>query len=164
MQPRVTNSVMTEEFEAFVRVDGERLRRVLVARYGVDVGCDAAAAALAWAWEHWDRLSGMANPAGYLYRVGQTHARRALDRAHLVTFPVERLAPSDDASGPDANLAAALKALPERQRVAVLMVHAYGWTPSEVAQITGTPAVTIRSHLRRGLRQLHSSLSKGTQR
>jgi RNA polymerase sigma-70 factor (ECF subfamily) len=164
MQPRLTNSVMDEVFEAFVRVDGERLRRVLVARYGVDVGCDAAAAALAWAWQHWDRLSDMANPAGYVYRVGQTHARRALDRARRVTFPAERMVPSDEASVPGARLAAALEALPERQRVAVLMVHAYGWTPSEVAQITGVPAVTIRSHLRRGLRQLHSTLSKGTQR
>lgn len=44
----------TEQFEALVRVDGERLRRVLVARYGVDIGCDDAAGALAWAWA-WQR-------------------------------------------------------------------------------------------------------------
>lgn len=151
----------TQDFEAFVRTDGERVRRVLVARYGVDIGCDAAAGALAWAWEHRDRLDGMANPAGYLYRVGQTHAKRSLARSQRVMFPPEPPISLTDAAH-DAGLAAALELLPERQRVAVVMVHAYGWTPSEVAQITGTPAVTVRSHLRRGLRQLRTTLSKGT--
>lgn len=147
-----------------MRIDGERLRRVLVARYGVDVGSDAADAALGWAWEHWDRLRGLDNPAGYLYRVAQTRARRAVEQSRPVTFPSEPRTVSPDSSALDRDLAAALLELPERQRLAVLMVHAYGWTPLEVARITGSPAVTVRSHLRRGLRQLRSSLSKGTPR
>ena len=63
-------------FERFVAVEGERLRRALVVSYGVDVGSDASAEALAWAWEHWDRVSDMANPVGYLFRVGQSATRR----------------------------------------------------------------------------------------
>ena len=31
---------------------------------GVDVGCESTDSALAWAWEHWDCLRGMSNPAG----------------------------------------------------------------------------------------------------
>ncbi|MDQ3664813.1 MAG: hypothetical protein M3353_09185 [Actinomycetota bacterium] len=50
-------------FDEFARDVGERLRRVLVARYGVDAGCDLAAEALSYAWEHWDRRA-MDNPAG----------------------------------------------------------------------------------------------------
>lgn len=76
-------------FDDFVRTDGERLRRVMAARHGTDVGADAANSALAWAWEHWERVSPMDNPAGYLYRVAQTHARRDRERGRRVSFPRE---------------------------------------------------------------------------
>ena len=36
---------------------------------------EAAADAMAYAWRHWDTLASMANPVGYLYRVGQTSIR-----------------------------------------------------------------------------------------
>lgn len=148
-------------FEEFVRVDGERLRRVMGSQYGVDIGCESTDAALAWAWEHWDRLRGMSNPAGYLYRVAQTQARRAIARGRPVVFPPEPSLGADSGASIDGDLASALRSLPDQQRLAVLMVHVYGWTPIEVGRITGTPAVTVRSHLRRGLRHLRTSLSKG---
>jgi RNA polymerase sigma-70 factor (ECF subfamily) len=104
----------------------------------------------------------MANPAGYLYRVAQTRARRAVTRGRPVTFPAEPPRDSDsDTSWVDGDLADALRELPDRQRLAVLLVHVYGWTPSEVGEVTGTPAVTVRSNVRRGLRKLRTSLSKG---
>jgi len=62
-------------YEDFVRCNGSRRRAALVAAYGTNVGSDAAEA-LAYGFEHWDDVAGMANPAGYLYRVGQTEARR----------------------------------------------------------------------------------------
>lgn len=61
------------ELERFVDEAGVALRRALVARYGIDVGRDAAADALAWAVEHWPDLSAMANPVGYLYRARERH-------------------------------------------------------------------------------------------
>lgn len=153
---------MTDQgFEEFVRADGERLRRVMSSQYGVDIGCESTDSALAWAWEHWDRLRGMSNPAGYLYRVAQTQARRTIARGRPVTFPPEPTVGADSGASIDGDLAVALLSLPDQQRLAVLMVHVYGWTPIEVGRITGTPAVTVRSHLRRGLRHLRTSLSKG---
>lgn len=154
---------MTDQgFEAFVRADGERLRRVMTSQYGVDIGCESTDSALAWAWEHWDRLCDMSNPAGYLYRVAQTQARRTIARGRLVTFPAEPPRATETGTSIDGDLAVALLQLTERQRLAVLMVHVYGWSPIEVGRITGTPAVTVRSHLRRGLRHLRNTLSKGT--
>jgi len=152
-------------FNAFVETAGTRLRRVMTSQYGVDVGCDSTDSALAWAWEHWDRVQAMNNPAGYVYRVAQTHARRAVRRGRPVTLPPER--PADDADervGVGGDLIEALQALPDRQRLAVVLVHVHGWTPAEVADFTGTPAVTVRSHLRRGLRALRRTLSKGAHR
>lgn len=157
----VEQDVTGRAFDAFVRSDGQRLRRVMSSQYGVDVGCESTDAALAWAWEHWDRLRAMNNPAGYLYRVAQTHARRAVGRGRPVTFPPEPVSSAESGWSIDGDLADALRLLPDHQRLAVLMVHVYGWTPIEVGRITGTPAVTVRSHLRRGLRHLRNSLSKG---
>jgi RNA polymerase sigma-70 factor (ECF subfamily) len=63
-------------YEEFVGRDGARLRAGLVAAYGPEIGADAAAEALAYGFEHWERVGGMDDPAGYLYRVGQSEARR----------------------------------------------------------------------------------------
>lgn len=136
----------------------------MTAQYGVDVGADATDAALAWAWEHWARLADMTNPAGYLYRVAQTQARRAIVTGRPVTLPPEAPPSADVAVAFDGDLAVALRRLPERQRLAVVMVHVYGWSPTEIGDLTDTPAVTIRSHLRRGLRHLRTELSKGPRR
>ena len=46
------------------------------ANSGIETGPDVAADAFAWAWEYWDEVRAMANPVGYLYRVGQSAARR----------------------------------------------------------------------------------------
>lgn len=145
-------------FDDFVRTDGERLRRVMAARHGTDIGADAANSALAWAWEHWDRVAPMENAVGYLYRVAQTHARRDREQGRRVSFPLEATDNPLGAAALDDQLMSALRELTEPQRVAVLLVHAYGWTPQEIAEITGAKSATVRSHLRRGLRQLRTLL------
>ena len=66
---------------------GPLVRRALVARFGTDVGADAAADAIAWGWEHGRAITSMANPGGYLYRVGQTSARRAQCAGASVVVP-----------------------------------------------------------------------------
>lgn len=143
-------------FERFARVEGLRLRRVLSAQHGIDIGSDACAAALAWGWENWERVLAMANPAGYLYRVAQTHARRERENGRTVSLPDEAASYEDEPDMFDDSLSTALLQLTEPQRVAVLMVHAYGWTPTEVAVVIGARPATVRSHLRRGLRRLRT--------
>lgn len=68
------------DFERFVRAHEGRLRVALVAAYGAADGRAAAVDTLSWAWENWSRLQDMDNPVGYLYRVGQTAARRSRSR------------------------------------------------------------------------------------
>lgn len=53
-----------------------RLRQVFVARYGWERGIEVWRDVVTYAWQHRERLSTMANPTGYLYRVGQSAARR----------------------------------------------------------------------------------------
>ncbi len=140
-------------FEQFAENEGRRLRAALVATYGPDVGADAGAAALAYGFEHWSRLSSMDNPAGYLYRVGQTEARRLLRPAPV--FPIQ---PAPGCPDFEPGLGPALEELTEQQRVGVLLVHALGWTQAEAAELLDVTVSTLRTHIARGMEKLRVAL------
>jgi RNA polymerase sigma factor (sigma-70 family) len=140
-----------EQFREFVRNTEPRLHRALVAQLGWEQGREATAEALAWAWEHWDRIGPMANSAGYLFRVGKSRIRR---RKAGALFVRER----DDTPWIEPALGRSLAALSQRQRVSVVLVHGYGWTAREVAEMTGIKATTVQSHVERGLARLRSQL------
>lgn len=145
-----------EGWDEFVRADGARLRRVLVAQHGVDVGNDACADALAWAWEHRAEVAAMANPTGYLFRVAQTAARRYRERDRSLAFP--GTLPDPVAQGSDPELFQSLGALTEAQRVCVLMVHAHHWTYQEVADVLGIAVTAVTNHVHRGMARLRTEL------
>lgn len=140
-----------DTFDAFVRLVEPALRRALVAAYGTERGREATAEALAYAWEHWEDVSVMANPRGYLYRVGQSRTRSRRRR------PIYEMRHADEPVV-EPGLAPAVAALSERQRVAVVLVHGYGMTLREVAELTGTRITTVQTHAERGLRRLRASL------
>jgi RNA polymerase sigma-70 factor (ECF subfamily) len=140
-------------YEEFIERNGSRLRAALVAAYGPDVGADAAAEALAYGFEHWDELEPMENPAGYLYRVGQTEARRHFrPTAYLPAAPAPGLPHFEPA------LAPALESLTEPQRIGVILVHALGWTQADTAEILGVDVSTLRTHIARGMAKLRAAL------
>jgi DNA-directed RNA polymerase specialized sigma24 family protein len=136
-------------FDEFAASSAPRLRAALVATYGVDTGVDAAADALAYGWEHWERVGKMGNAAGYLYRVGQTSARRS--RRSEIRLPMP---PPLELPEFDPRLVPALKTLTESQRVVVMLVHGHGWTQVDVAEVLDISHATVRTHLARGLARL----------
>jgi len=139
------------DFEAFVRAVEPRLRRALIGCRGVDGAQEAVAEALAYAWEHWREVRALENPAGYLYRVGQSRSRRRLE---------PRLPAPDSMRIPDVEpaLIPALLALPDRQRNAVWLVHACSWTYAEVAEALGISASAVGTHVGRALESLRRTL------
>ena len=141
-----------ESFTAFVKETEPQLRHALVAAFGQDWGVEATAVALAYAFEHWERIKNMENPAGYLYRVGRS--RGSLDRIRPSFAPV----PVDHALNVEPGLPAALRKLSEKQRVAVVMIHAYGWSREEAASLMGLSVSTVDTHLQRGLSKLRRQL------
>lgn len=141
----------TNEFESWYESAEPRLRAALVARYGPELGRDAAAAALAWAWENWDRLRSMDNDLGYLYRVGQSKARRRRDG--WLSPPVNQ---TDTRYEP--GLPFALASLPNQQRTAVVMVHGFGWSFAEVAEVLGVSKSTVQIHVERGMTAIRQRL------
>jgi DNA-directed RNA polymerase specialized sigma24 family protein len=139
------------DFRAFVRTTEPRLHRALAASLGWDRGREATAEALAYAWEHWPKVRALTNPAGYLYRVGQSSVRR---RKVPVLF--ERPTGSDPIFEP--TLVRLLAGLPERQRLAVVLIHGFDWTTREVSELTGLAQSTIHTHLERGMTKLRAAL------
>jgi RNA polymerase sigma factor (sigma-70 family) len=143
-------------FESFVLTGGARLRRVLIAHFGIEAGPDIAADALAWAWEHWEEVRLMDNPVGYLYRVGQSSARRHRRWARRVVLPRE--VGAADVPIPEPRLDAALTRLNAAQRVAIILVHALDWSYQDAADALDVPVSTVRNHLHRGLARLRREL------
>lgn len=141
-----------DSFTEFVRQVEPRLRVALMAGYGPERGREAAAEALAYAWEHWGRVGGMDHPVGFLYRVGQSKTR-ARQRPPLGGERPERREPWFEPGLPDA-----LLSLSRRQRLAVVLIHAYEWSQREVADLMGVAPETVRTHLERGLAKLRAAL------
>lgn len=139
-------------FDRFVEPAEARLRRALVAALGQHDGMEATAIALAYAWEHRDRLMTMANPTGYLYRVGRSRVHRRRREPRFLSVP------DHAAQDVEPGLPAALMRLSEQQRAAVMMVHADGWTRHEAADALEISVSSLDTHLARGLDRLRTEL------
>jgi RNA polymerase sigma factor (sigma-70 family) len=139
-------------FTAFIAEAEPRLRRALVARYGMQLGRDATLDAMVYGWRHWDRVSTMENPVGYLYRVG----------ASTVRPPKEppRLAEVSDQHEPwiEPELESSLDALSEQQRVVVVLRHSFEWTYEEIAELLDVSISSVRTQLARGMEKLRAAL------
>lgn len=143
---------LEETFTSFVREIEPQLRWSLVARFGPDRGREAAAAALAYGWEHWERIEAMDNPAGYLYRVGQRQGTRRWRR------PVFPIPPHQSEPWVEPGLPDALARLSGRQRTAVVLVYCFSWTHEEVSDLMSVSVSTVRNHLARGMAKLRTAL------
>ncbi len=140
-----------DDLDALLTAARPRLWRAYVGLRGPDGADEAVAEAIAWAWEHWDRLAGMANPIGYLYRVGIT--RSTPSRQPRLPAPV-------DVGLPDVEpgLVPALLELPLKQRTAVWLIHGCGWSYAETADALGISSSTVGTHAGRALASLRRAL------
>lgn len=131
----------------------------LVATHGHEIGREATAEALAWAWEHWDRITVLDNPVGYLYRVGQTQAQRFRRQAGR-TASLPTWSTTDHTRWVEPGLDGGLASLTEHQRVAVVLCHGYQWTHREVGELLDVAPSTIQNHIERGLAKLRAHLGE----
>jgi RNA polymerase sigma-70 factor (ECF subfamily) len=147
----VTERQNDEAFNAFVADAEPRLRRGYLGVVGVDRMPDAVAEALAYAWEHWSRVSNLDNPVGYVFRVGQSRTRQRKR---------PRLFVDQDVRIPEVEpmLIDALLGLPKSQRTAVWLAHGCGWSHSEIGAVLSTSSSTVATHVARGLARLRSEL------
>ena len=136
-----------DDAEEFCRRHWLGLARSLTSYVGdAGVGQDLAQDALACVVARWRRVSRMRSPAGYAYRVGvnlakDELARRARDghhslrqSAHQDEDPATRLAVTE-----------AVRALPDRQRLAVTLRYLADLSVAQTAQVMGCRPGTVKS-------------------
>ena len=147
------SQLSSDVFTEFVKEVETRLQHALVARYGLDLGRESTAEALAFAWENWERVQPMVNPAGYLYRIATSRSRGI--RRPTPVLPEVAL---DSPVWVEPHLPKALERLSANQRTAVLLVYSFEYTQSEAADVMGIAGGTLRKHLARGMTKLRSDL------
>ena len=141
-------------FERFFEENEPAIRRAVAARFGADTGRDSAAEGFAVAWRRWDRVAGMDNPAGYVYRIAERWALRQIKH----TGPTAPEAEGVEDKYRDHELAAALETLSPRQREAVVLVEGLGMTYREAAELVGCGRSSLQNHVERGLSRLRTTL------
>lgn len=154
--PRTDGAADRSGFAEFVETVDVRLRSALMATFGPTDGRAAAVDALSWAWEHWERVRSMENPVGYLYRVGRTAARRHRGRP----LPVADRGVHIDDPSVSPELVAALANLSAQQRTVVILVHAFGWTHRETADLLEMSPSSVQTHVERGLSRLRDQVDQ----
>ncbi len=141
-------------FSAWAADAEPRVRAALTALFGVQAGADAAAIAMSVAWERWEEIEVKPNPVGYVYGIGRKTAHRIVRRRRPVYSPVPpSLQPEIEPGLPDA-----LAVLPERQRIAVTLVHGYGWSLAETAELMSIEKTTVQNHVDRAMTRLRRQL------
>ena len=149
----------TDEFERRLGQTLRHLRGVLIARHGTELGLDLHAEVVAYAWEKRDNLAAMTNPGGYLYRVSQSRARRYWRWRRASDLPPERAEQGSTSAG-ELRLGDALARLSAEERTVAVVVHAYGYTYDEAAELLGTSAAAVRNRLHRGMTKLRRLLQE----
>lgn len=146
------------EFESFYRGERAPLYRALALTLGdADLAAEAVDEAMVRAYQHWRRLSRYDNPGGWVYRVGLNWAISRTRRSRRPAVPDSR-GHVDQPQLPDPHLAAAVAALPTRQRAVVVLRFERDWSLDQIADALGVPAGTVKSRLHRALATLRSTL------
>ncbi len=144
-----------DSFEELIDLVRGRLLPVLWSKWGIEVGGDICCEVEEYAWENRDRLLRMSNPLGFLFRVSQSKARRYSRWSKRNTFPSR----FPDVVHEDPQLHDTLQVLavlsPD-QRACVLLVHGFGWTYNEVAELLGMKRSEVNNHVHRGLAHLRT--------
>jgi DNA-directed RNA polymerase specialized sigma24 family protein len=150
----VSAETVVESFTEWAREAEPRLRHALTASFGSQLGQEATADALAYAWERWDRVSVKDNPLGYVYGIGRNRARRMIWQRRPVFVDVR----PQRFPHVEPGLPAAMARLSEKQRIVVILVYCHEWSLSEVAELLGTQKTTVQNHAERGLARLRTNL------
>ena len=114
------------------------------------------------ACEGWDRVRGMDNPTGYLYRTAVNRRKSALRRVRGSARRMFALGTSDPISDSDDRdrIRRALATLPENQRVAVVLVEWLGMSDVEAGHTLGISPVAVRVRISRARASLRPLIER----
>ena len=154
----------TTSFEAFFAAESDSLFRRLCLvtgdRYEAE---ELVQEAFIKVLERWERVSGLEDPAGYLYRTAFNAFRKRSRRAALALRRAVGLAPDmDEFAAADARdlVARALRRLTPRQRAALVLTDLLGYGAQEAGKVLGVKAVTVRVLASQGRAAMKATIEK----
>jgi RNA polymerase sigma-70 factor (ECF subfamily) len=118
---------------------------------------DAVQEAYARAWQRWGRLRSYDDPEAWVRLVAHRLVVSAWRRARNRLIAYRRHGPSEPSRSPTLDrltVRAALRQLPDEQRLVVVLHHLLDLSIDDIARHTGAPASTVRTRLVRGRRRL----------
>lgn len=104
-------------------------------------------------WERWDRVSGLEDPTGFLFRTAMNVFRNRARRAAFSMRKALALAPSIDdlAAVEDRDeMVRVLRPLTPHQRAALVLTGYLGYSSEEAAKVLGIRASTVRALATKG--------------
>lgn len=145
--PEEVSSHARLTFDEFFEAEKDRLLRVLSVITGsLAEGEDLAQEAFTRVFERWDAVGSMEDPAGYLHRTAMNLFRSQYRRAARGLKRAVWRDPEDDVFRhvEDRDVAAkALAGLTPRQRAALVLTEALGFTGEETGRLLGIRASTV---------------------
>lgn len=145
-------------FTETVRRMTPEMYRVAVAMLWNDADAtDAMQDAILRAWEKRDRLREEDKLPAWLMRILVNQCRTMLRRRKFRALPLDEAAEQASPAPPDTGLWEALKALPEKYRLPIVLHHVEGYDLNEVSAMLHLPMQTVRGRLfyaRKKLRDL----------
>jgi RNA polymerase sigma-70 factor (ECF subfamily) len=134
-------------FDSFFEEQKERLLRVLSVITGSRAEAeDLTQEAFTRVFERWETVAAMEDPAGYLHRTAMNLFRNQYRRARVGLARTVGLGPEQDVfkTVEDRDAAArALGSLTPRQRAALVLTEALGYSGEETGRLLGIKASTV---------------------
>ena len=103
-------------------------------------------------WERWDRVSGMDDPSGFLFRTAMNGFRSRYRRASVAIRKRVSLVPDVDdlAAVEDRDeVVRILRPLSPAERASIVLTTMFGYSSEEAGRLLGVKASTVRAHATR---------------
>lgn len=136
-------------FEDFFQAERDRLFRALCVITGSRHEAeDLAQEAFLKVWERWDRVGSMEDPAGYLHRTAMNTFRNRYWRTLTTLRRSVGFSPPRDVYEVVEDrqvVSRALATLSPRQRAALILTEAFGYTAEDAGRMLGIKGSTVRA-------------------
>jgi len=130
-------------------------RALAVTLRDVDLATDSVDEALVRAYQRWEHVGRLDNPAGWVYRVGLNHARSRLRRLlRRAPAPAEAV----EFSVADPAIDQAIAGLSHDHRAVVVCRLLLGWSETQTADALAIRPGTVKSRLHRATNHLEHRL------
>jgi RNA polymerase sigma-70 factor, ECF subfamily len=150
-------------FEAFIEDHHERLFGALCLVTGDRFEAEEIMQdAFVRVFEKWDRVCGMNDPSGYLYRTAMNVFRKRYRRASLAVRRAVSLAPSASfAAAEDREVVVrGLAQVPRDQRAALVVTALLGYSSQEAGRMLGASPSTVRARATRARAALREAIGE----